>query len=183
MDGLYASLLGPAWASLSASVRSLHAGGVRARGALRVRRGQSLGARLLGALLGLPEAGLCVPLTLATDRLPGAREGWSRSFAGRGLRSVQRARAGLLVEALGLVQCVFRLRAAQGALVFDQVGARFGLGAASVAIPTFFAPAVQGVARPTDEGVWVDVAIGAPVVGLLVAYDGLVTLEPAQEAP
>ncbi len=171
---LYAVLLGTAWATLSPAVRLLHDGtGPGATGKLRVRRGASWLARALASLMGMPAEGDEVPVTL---RIATGASGdrWIRAFAGRPLETLQRRDGACLVEELGLFQCRFFLRADGGALIFDQVGAALGFRRAAIPLPTAIAPRIVGSARSEQESVRVDVQIYAPIVGLLVAYDGLV---------
>src|SRR4051794_4356315 len=115
MPSLYATLLGAAWSSLAPTVQRLHEGGSTARGSFRVRRGTNLFARLLAGLLRMPRPGEGVAVALAVERTAGG-ERWTRAFAGQPLCTEQWQRGALLVEALGLVQCLFQLRAEQGAL-------------------------------------------------------------------
>jgi hypothetical protein len=181
MPSLYASVLGPAWSSLDAGVRRVHGGGCVARGTFAVRRGAGLLARLIGAVIGMPPAAEATEVTLAVDR-EGDVERWRRTFGDRPLRTVQWAAGGLLVEGLGLVQCWFRLRAEAGALIFDQVRATFGARRLALPLPRFLAPRIEGRAEPAAGRVHVDVRIHAPVVGLLVAYEGSVTAEATAAA-
>jgi len=174
MDSLYVSLLGSAWSLLAPSVQRLHGGGARARGVFGVRWGAGWIARAVAAILGMPRAGEGIRVTLSVELTP-AGERWTRLFGDQRLSSAQWRRGEALVEAFGPVQCLFRLRAVDGALVFEQVGTRFGFGRLSLPLPRFLAPSVVGRAAPRRDDVHVDVRIHAPILGLLVAYDGLVT--------
>ncbi|APR79363.1 Hypothetical protein A7982_04710 [Minicystis rosea] len=176
MSSLYPSLLGPSWASVAPLVQRIHAGSVVARGVFAVRRGTSMAARLVGALLGMPPAAEATPITLAVQQ-DAAGERWVRTFGDRPLVTVQWESGGLLVEGLGLVQCWFRLRADGGSLIFDQVRATFGARRFSLPLPRFLSPRIEGRAEPAGDRVRVDVRIHAPMVGLLVAYEGAVTPE------
>lgn len=177
MSDLYASILGPAWPSLARAVRRVHTAGTRTRGVFTVRRGEGFFARLMGALLRMPPASAATDITL--DVQPeGEIQRWRRVFGDRPLLTTQWADGGLLVEAMGLVQCWFRLREEGGALLFDQVRATFGVRALSVPLPRFLSPRITGRADPAAaDRVHVDVRIHAPIAGLLVAYEGLVTTE------
>lgn len=172
-SSLYAALLGPAWATLAPEVRALHAGGAEARGRFRVLHGAGWLARVLARVLRMPPASDGIDVTLLVERLRGG-ERWTRWFGDRRLRSLQWSRRGQLVEGYGGVQCVFRLEAEGGALVFRQVGARVGLRAVALPLPRWLAPRVQGRASPGDDGVRVDIRIHAPLLGLIVAYEGCV---------
>jgi hypothetical protein len=174
---LYDSLLGPAWPELSPPVASLHATSPGARGWFRVRRGAGLLVRVMAALMRLPPAQDRVAISLAVER-GGRAERWVRMFGEQPLHTVQWGSDGLLVEGMSLFQCWFRLRAEAGALIFEQVGARVGLRGFSLPLPRFLAPRVVGRADGEGGGVRVDVSIHAPVLGMLVAYDGLVTPDP-----
>ena len=81
------------------------------------------------------------------------------------------------MEALGLVLCIFRLRVEGAVLIFDQVGSSLGGRRFALPIPRFLGPKIDG--RATHEGdlVHVHVKISAPMVGLLVSYEGLVSTE------
>ena len=186
MTALYQQLLGPAWRQLSPAVQRLHAEQEVAQGTFSVRRGASRLARALGALLlmtpskstktRLPAAAEAVVVTLRIRRA-GMREQWDRVFGEHPLASRQWERRGLLVEALGPIQCRFRLVSAAGSLGFEQVGAAFGLGWLAFPLPRFLAPRVDGRASVETDGdgrdrVHVVVTISAPGLGLIVGYDG-----------
>jgi len=176
---LYTELLGPAWAALSGPVAALHATSAGARGAFRVRRGGGLLARLLGALLRMPAACERVAIELRVER-GGGVERWVRRFGEQPLHTEQWGEGGMLVEGMGPFQCRFRLRVEGGSLLFEQGGATVGFRWGSVPLPRFLWPRVEGRADGDGEQVAVDVRIFAPVVGLLVAYDGRVTPEAAR---
>ncbi len=183
MPSLYPALLGSAWASLAPSVRRLHGGaGVRARGVFRVRRGEGRLARLVAALLRMPPAGERIDLTLAVEPA-GEGEVWSRAFGGRPLKSWQWRRGALLVEAMGLVQLLFRLRAEGGALIFEHTESAFGGRRLALPLPRPLAPRVEGRAEADGDGVRVAVRIHAPLAGLVIAYDGRVNEIDGAGAP
>ena len=173
MEPVYPALLGSSWSELGDPVKNLHAAHTSARGRFRVIRGEGALARFIGALCGMPRAGEDVEVTLAVKRTDGAEE-WSRSFAGKPLLTRQWVQRGLLVEALGLVLCLFRLKVEEGVLVFDQVGASIGGRKFALPIPSFLAPRIEGRAKRDGERVHVHVRISAPLAGLLVSYEGRV---------
>jgi hypothetical protein len=177
MPSLYATWLGAAWSTLAPAVRLVHGGNIEARGVFRVRRGENAIARLVGTIFGMPAAGERVPVSVAVTS-SGDVERWTRSFAGRPLVTLQWAGEALMVEALGPVLCIFALRAEAGALVFEQVGARLGGRRFAVRLPRFLAPRIEGRAEQERELLHVDVRIHAPILGLLVAYDG--HIDPAE---
>lgn len=172
---LYESLLGTAWTGLAPVVRRLHGGEGRAHGRFRVRRGGVI-ARAIAALLRMPAAGEGVAVTLAVGGEP-ETERWTRSFAGQPLCTLQWRQGPLLVEALGLFLCHFRLREDGGALVFEQVGAALGGRGFAIPLPRFLSPKIEGRATAERDGAHVDIEIRAPLVGLVIAYDGIVVPE------
>lgn len=175
---LYALLLGPARAALAPPVDILHTTSPRARGVFRVARGGGWLARLVGWVLRLPAAGASRSIALCVERSPG-EERWIRDFGGQLLRSVQWREGELLIEEMNLVQCCFRLEVEGGELRFRQVGAKVGLRGWTIPLPRALWPRVEGRARGEGAEVAVAVKIEAPVVGLLVSYEGRVRPEEA----
>ncbi len=171
VPALYPALLGAAWAALAPPVQRLHAGGARARGRFRVRRGRGLAARLVAGLLRMPEAAEDIAGD-ARRRAGGRRRQWLRPFGARPLFSSQWRSGDLLVEGLDLVQCWFRLRAEGGARVrAGAVDAR-AHAASGCGCPDGSPRGSRGGPEPLRDEVHVDVRIFAPVAGLLVAYEG-----------
>jgi hypothetical protein len=176
MPALYPSLVGASWSQLAPPVQRLHAVSACARGLFCVRRGRGFAARLLATLLGMPKATEGAPVSLAIERA-GDFERWIRTFSDRALCTSQWRSGDLLVESMGLVQCWFRLRAADGALIFDQVRATLGVRGFAVPLPRWLAPRIEGHAGPEPEAVRVSVRVHAPLIGLVIAYEGSVTPE------
>src|SRR5262249_50667212 len=132
-------------------------------------RGRGWLRRLLCRLGGLPPAGAEVPVRLRVVA-EGPRERWLREFGGHRFESVQWAQGGLLVESLGLVRLAFRLRVEGPALRLEPAKAWL-LG---VRWPLALAPRGRGVEVAQEGGCAVVVRAEAPLVGLLVQYEGLV---------
>jgi hypothetical protein len=203
--GLYERLVGAGWVTLDEAVRRFHPSGkgVRAAGTFVVRRGRGPSARLLARLMRLPESGEAVPLLLRVTPHAGG-ERWRRSFAGRDFVTEQRAHAGrpaagrsgappaeradplpaeragpLLAERAGPVEMLFRLKAEGGALVYTQEGLALRAGRLRVPLPRLLAPRVEASERAGrgGRGVRVFVRVTAPLVGLVIRYEGLVTTE------
>jgi len=179
-DGpLYRRLLGASWDELPAVLRRLHGESVpvRAAGTMRVRHGENGLARMLARLARLPAAGEAVDVRL--DVIPeGDGEAWRRSFRGRPLVSFQWGGPhGLLVERIGLLEARFRLEVVGGALLYHPAGAAVCLGPLRLPLPSWWAPRISARERPLDgcDGAGVAVEVRAPVLGLLVAYDGTIT--------
>ncbi|HWW77150.1 MAG TPA: DUF4166 domain-containing protein [Pyrinomonadaceae bacterium] len=195
--GLYERLVGAGWETLDEAVRRFHPSGkgVRAAGTFAVRRGRGPFARLLARLMNLPESGEAVPLLLRVTPHAGG-ERWRRSFAGRDFVTEQRAHAGrrtagragplpaeragpLLAERAGPVEMLFRLKAEGGVLVYAQEGVALCAGSLRVPLPRRLAPRVEASERAGrgGRGVHVSVRVAAPLVGLVIRYEGLVTTE------
>ena len=98
-----------------------------------------------------------------------------RSFAGRWFRTRQWLDGGRLVEATRLWRFVFRVHVAGGGLVFDQIAAAVGIGELVMRVPRRLAPIIRGRVEPAGSGARVNIQVAAPIVGMLVAYDGVVT--------
>jgi hypothetical protein len=179
-SSLYAGVLGPAWTRLPPLVRRLHREG-RASGRFTIRRGPGVLAALAGWLCRFPPAGEDVPTRLVVRR-EGVGQRWERTFGTHALATAQRAREdGLLVEQLGPVECVFRLRAEGRGLLYEQVGAWLRLGPWSLPLPRLLSPHIQAEAVEASGGMLVHVRIGSALTGGLLTYEGLVT--PEEESP
>jgi hypothetical protein len=172
---LYAELLGAAWVGLPPVLRRLHGEG-RAAGRFTIRRGTGVLPALLGWLCRFPAAGEDVPTRLVVRR-EGAGQRWERTFGTHALATAQCARGGLLVERLGPVECVFRLRVEGPGLLYEQLGAWLCLGPWRLPLPGPLAPRIQAEALEVAEGMRVHVRIGSALVGGLLSYEGLVIPE------
>lgn len=165
---LYRSVVGSSWDRLDPGVRRLHGrNGTVQRGRFRVRRGGNWLARAVAAILRFPPEGDAVDCSLLIASR-GGRESWRRVFGGNPLASEQyRVAGGLLVERGGPVELHFRLEIERGALVFKLVEARFF----GFRLPARLQPRVSGREWGADVPS-VAIRAEAPVLGLLVAYEG-----------
>ncbi|HEX8285318.1 MAG TPA: DUF4166 domain-containing protein [Pyrinomonadaceae bacterium] len=175
--GLYERLVRERWGDLDERVRSLHACG-RATGKFAVRRGEGRVARVVARLLGLPLAGEAVPLLLTVTPEATGGERWRRAFDGRDFVTVQSEHAGsLLAERTGPFELLFRLTVEGGALAYRREGAALRAGRLRLRLPRSLAPSVEALERADGRGVRVSVRVTAPLVGLLIEYEGLVRME------
>lgn len=175
MSSLYPRLVGPGWSELPDAVRAVHSGAAQVRVACRltVRPGSSLLARLMARLGGLPRRAGEFPGELRISR-DTQGELWDRRFGDDHVTTRQWEENGRLVEAIGPLQLVFAVRAAGGALRFEQVAARVGWGRLRIPLPPFLAPVVR--ARAWADGcLRAEVEVTAPAAGLLCAYEGVMT--------
>jgi hypothetical protein len=181
--GLYERLVREGWGGLDEPVRRFHeygGAGTRAAGTFAVRRGTGTTARLIAWLLGLPPSGEAVPLRLSVEPQADGGERWRRTFAGKDFITQQRAHAGpLMAERTGPFELLYRLTAEGGALAYRQEGAALRAGRLRVRLPRRLAPRVEAWERAGagGEGVRVSVCVTAPLVGLLIEYEGLVRTE------
>lgn len=172
VSALYSRLLGGEWAKLDECVRWAHSNGVEKRGMFRITHGTGWLARSAVRSSHLPQAANVVEtrLKIITDDVG---ERWERSFNGEMFTTQQWAAGGMLVERFGAWELRFALRVEQGALVYEQRGARFCAG--SLRLPMLLACAPFVEAREWFDNkarVRVTVKVTLPIVGLLIAYDG-----------
>ena len=108
----------------------------------------------------------------------GQRQRWERRFGADAFTTVQWAVGRRLVERIDCWELHFVLRVVDGALVYEQCGARFCLGPIRVPVPLACAPQVRAIEEadgPTRVNV--RVTVNLPLLGLLIAYDGYVDVE------
>lgn len=179
--GLYERLVGDGWEALDEPVRRLHLC-ARGAGVFAVRRGEGRVARIVARLLGLPRGGEAVPLLLSVEP-HGGGERWRRTFGGRDFVTEQSERAArLLAERTGPFELLFRLNVEGGALAYRREGAALRVGGLRVRLPRLLAPRVEAWERADEGGgVRVSVCVTAPLVGLLIKYEGLVRMEEEGE--
>jgi hypothetical protein len=177
---LYAGVLGPSWEALPAIVRRLHQEGSFS-GRFTIRRSPGALSVVLGWLSRFPAAGENVDTRLVVRR-DGALQHWERSFGGHVLATVQRAWEGSLMgERFGPMECVFRLRAVDKGLFYEQVGAWLCLGPLRLPVPRLLAPRIECTATEAPEGMAVHVRIGTGFTDWLLVYEGII--RPGEAAP
>lgn len=173
---IYRQLLGSAFDLLPRQVRALHnASDVRHwTGRADIKRGNGIIAKAIGRIIGFPQAGSGVPVSVTfTPESKGER--WTRDFGGKIFSSLQTLGSGknayLLVERFGLVNVSL-------ALVVD--GNRLRLiprrwSCLGIPLPKFLLPRGESFESEEDGQFKFDVEIVAPVIGLIVAYQGTLT--------
>jgi hypothetical protein len=177
---LYERLLGEAWGEVDGQVRRLHERGAGpcGEGLFAVRRGNFF-ARTLARLFGLPSEGESVRVCLSVTRTEGGEaERWHRTFEGRVFDTLQREGEGrLLAERAGPLELLFRLSVEGGALVYKQAGAALRIGPLRVPLPRRLAPRVEARETGAGDGRGVNVYVisSAPLVGLMLTYEGLLS--------
>jgi Domain of unknown function (DUF4166) len=182
---LYQKLLGASWSDLDVVLRRLHDSGetVRAVGVFRVRLGNNRLARTAARLARLPAAGEAVDVRLQVTAQEEGEE-WRRTFAGRPLVSMQYDRgAGLLMERLGTVEMLLRLEVGGGALSYQTLSAALRLGFLRVTLPYRLSPYVTAWEKAVGDTnqIHVSVDVTMPLLGRLIAYEGILTQVEAQQ--
>jgi hypothetical protein len=173
---LYPRLVGAAWTELDVSVQHWHdtAHQVQGTGLFTVRHGQGGLVRFLAWLLRLPVAGEALATRLVIVRHAWG-ETWSRTFAGKVLRTVQYQRgAALLAERLGCLEFRFYLHVIEHTLAFWHTGTACALGPMRVPLPRWVSPRITARewAGPGEGSLQVAVRVSLPFIGLLMAYEG-----------
>jgi hypothetical protein len=171
-------LLGPAFDTLPAPVRALHALSVSTptAGIAEITAANTLGAWLLCKIAGLPKPGRDVPVTVAFHPDGQGREFWDRHFARRRYASTMEAgHGGLLTEHFGPFDLLFRLDPAEDGLGWSLAGWHL-LG---IPLPAWSRPTI--LCRETGEAdrFVFDIDVAFPLVGHVVHYRGWLVPERA----
>ncbi|MCK5746948.1 DUF4166 domain-containing protein [Oricola sp.] len=173
----YRQVLGPALDDLPAPIRAIHDTTRQRswRGRARVRRGSGLVAGIIGRLIGFPAASddVEVSVVMAPER---GGERWTRRFGDRQFSSFQWPGAGknecLMMERFGIVTVALALVVEDGRLhLVPRHWSCLG-----VPLPAFLLPRGNSFETVRGDRFCFDVEIAAPLIGLIVAYDGM--LEP-----
>jgi hypothetical protein len=176
---LYQRVLGSAWSTLPTTLLAMHSveHSATVSGRADVRRGKTLLARLVAAIIRFPAEGTDIPVEVRFDVHEG-RETWTRRFAGRTFSSEQFEGAGryerLLCERFG----PFTL-----GLALVLAGGRLSLivrdwSCLGVPLPRFLAPHSESHESEQDGRFHFDVSISHPLTGLIVHYRGSLTRHP-----
>jgi hypothetical protein len=173
-SALYSRLLGAAWLDVDPAIRGSHAAGA-ATGWFTLDDADGVLARVARWGLRLPPPGTACEtrLVIAADANV---ERWTRTFGGRTVMTFQRGLPdGRLAERFGIVELRFRLHVVDGALAYEHHDAAVALGRWRVPIPRWLSPRVEARERRADhrDGSHVRVVVRAPVVGVVLAYEGV----------
>ncbi|MGI9424963.1 MAG: DUF4166 domain-containing protein, partial [Hyphomicrobiaceae bacterium] len=141
-------------------------------GQAQVQRGEGVVARLIGWIIGFPDASPEVPVNVVLAYKPHG-ELWTRDFAGKTFSSFQQRGTGkdehLLVERFGPINVALALVVDNDRLFL--IPRRWScLG---IPLPGFLLPQGQSFETEQDGKFCFDVEIAAPLVGLIVAYKGI----------
>ena len=175
---LYENLLGDAWVRVAERVRLFHCRGLGfvAHGIFRIVRPERWLGRLLAFVLRLPPASDAAALRLHVVPLEGG-EKWSRDFAGRILSTTQHCDArGLMVERFTGVEFKFRITEREAGIDYTQATAGLAFWALRIPLPRWLAPHVTAREEAVGDAVRVEVKVTLPWAGLLIAYDGQLSI-------
>jgi hypothetical protein len=170
---LYHRMLASAWDELPATLRAMHGvdGEHIAHGQADIERGPGLLAGLVAALFGLPEPARDAPTSVRFEARDGV-ETWTRTFAGRVMRSHQWQGEGrwegLLCESFGPFTFGLALLTGDGRLRL--VVRRWALG--GVRLPLALAPRGDVFEEEIGGRFRFSVTIAAPWIGPIVHYRG-----------
>ena len=172
---LYQRVMGSGYARLAPAVQAMHrlVGDGGAAGQGTVRRGRSLVARMIGAVMGFPRAG-DHEVHVSFAEVDG-RELWTRDFSGQRFTSEMTAtrQGDALIERFGAMRFTFAITPADdGAL--DMTFRRWSF--LHIPMPKWLAPRIAAREYEEDGDFHFDVAIRLPLVGEIVHYHGRLKL-------
>jgi hypothetical protein len=175
---LYQLVLGTAWGDLPEPIRAMHqprGNRWQAEGAASVARGSGRLSRLIGRLIGLPEAGENIPVRVVFE-LTSSGEIWTRNFAGKSFSSFQYAAPGraknLLCESFGVLS--FGIALVPEGEVLHLVIRRWSV--LGIRLPMILAPVCRSYEFVEHDRFHFYVEITHPLAGLIVHYQGHLTL-------
>jgi hypothetical protein len=174
MTPLYQKILGPAWDALPAPIRAMHTlrDRLEARGFSHIERGTNLLSRAVAWMIGFPDAGDNVPVTVSF-RLSDGVERWQRDFGGQRFVSYQSAgKGGLVDERFGPFTFGLELRLDEGRLHLVMRRWRF----CGIPLPAFLAPGGNTFEHVEQGKFCFHVDILQPGIGLIVRYRGWLEL-------
>lgn len=175
---LYQHVLGPAFETLPKQLKLLHGDSQTRKwvGQAKVLRGTGLIAKIIGQIYGFPKAAdsVAVSVVLAPEQ---GGERWTRDFGGKVFSSFQKRGTGknsyLVTERFGLIEVALALVIEDDRLYL--IPRRWSL--LGIPLPAFLLPSGQSFETERDGRFRFDVEISAPLVGLIVAYQGVLELE------
>jgi Domain of unknown function (DUF4166)/Saccharopine dehydrogenase NADP binding domain len=175
---IFQQLLGSAFEALPLQVQTLH-GVTDARrwvGISDVRRGSGVLAKFIGRIIGFPPTASQVPVNVTfSPEMDGER--WTRNFGGKTFSSFQKRGTGkndyLLVERFGFLSVALAL-VLEGDRLFLVPRRLAFLG---IPLSKAFLPVGRSFETEKDGQFCFDVEISAPLIGLIVAYKGVLKPE------
>ena len=155
---------------------------LRCAGTFDIRYGSNRLARLLARALRLPEEGSDLPTTLRIVPTPHGSDEWQRRFGASALTTTQRTLgSGWMSEQFNCLELRFRVDRTPVSVHHVQMSAACRFGLLRIPLPRCLAPHVVGSETTTTvpNRIRVQVEVRMPLIGVLLAYDGVVDmLEP-----
>lgn len=172
---LYQSVLGATWNQLPVPIRNMHDVAIsrRAEGLAIIERGTNPFARMIADMIGFPQAGTDVPVSVDFNVFAGTEQ-WMRTFNGRSFKSWQSRGYGrterLLIERFGPMRFAM-------ALVTEESEQKLRLVLRSwsflgISMPMALCPASDSYEIVEDGKFHFHVKISHPLVGLIIHYRG-----------
>jgi hypothetical protein len=179
---LYQRLLGEDWERLPLRMRNMHLAGerLRAEGLFDVTIGNGFFSRLFARAMGIRQSQSGCIARLNIQRQDD-REQWSREIGPVRLETIQGMSGdGRLVEQFGSLELLFELRLS-ASLFYEQSACALRLGRHRIPLPVWLSPRVEAVEMEDNSGagVKVEIAIYAPLSGLVASYSGCIA--PVEE--
>lgn len=173
MQPLYQRILNNHWDSLPPPIRGMHDIAVsgHAEGVADVTRGRNPLGHLACFILGMPQAGKDLPVSVSFIVESGV-ETWTRNFAGQSFSSLQSEGTGswrgLVVERFGPLAFGFALESQDGKLLLHlRKWSLFG-----VPLPMFLCARSDSYEFVEDGKFHFNVRISHPLTGLIIHYRG-----------
>ncbi len=165
----------------------LGSSGCVGRGTLEIRRGERWSGKLTAALLRLPRSGTATATRVHITRSvsptdPEATiERWQRTFGSTTVTTGIDRRQDQVTEHIGGLDLVMRISCGATYIRVDTLHSDLRIGPWHVRLPPVFAPWATAFACATPSGAFrVDVRIGIPVVGTVLAYRGVIREETGE---
>ena len=175
---LYQQILSVAFDTLPVQVQALHGVSESRRwsGVADVRRGNGIMAKFVCGIIGFPKSAHDIPVSV-TFTPEGDGERWTRNFDGKTFSSLQWRGSGkdehLLIERFGVVNVALALVVdGDRLLLVPRRWSCFG-----IPLPKNFLPTGRSFECEQDGRFNFDVEISAPMIGLIVAYNGILKQE------
>lgn len=170
---IFEQVLGAAYSSLPAKVQAFHktTEASQWRGQAKVKRGNGMLVNMICACFGFPQTADNVPVNVSI--LPDDKgEHWIRNFDGKAFSSKQRRGVAknefLLVESFGVLDFSVALVIEGDRLYFvPRAWSCFG-----IPLPKFLLPKGRSYETEEDGMFCFNVELAAPIIGLIVSYEG-----------
>jgi Domain of unknown function (DUF4166)/Saccharopine dehydrogenase NADP binding domain len=148
-------------------------------GHAKISRSSNLITRVIGKMIGLPDAASNATVRVSVERDVNGTERWTRMFNGKAFHSIMnRGPDNSFWERFGLLNFKIKLHVENGKLIYPITKARFF----GLPVPRILLPTTEAFETIDELGRFVfDVRIALPIGGVLVHYQGW--LQPVLTLP